>query len=289
MNAPPKLAPAAFIGHGSPMNTLEDNRYTRAWRAFGASVPRPRAVLVVSAHWYVGVTAVTAMARPRTIHDFYGFPAELAAFEYPASGAPDVAAEVAEAVKPLWCGLDRDAWGLDHGAWSILAHVFPKADVPIVQLSLNATKDDAYHLALAAKLAPLREKGILVLASGNVVHNLGHLDWSRPDGAADWAIRFDDAAREIITTRPSEVSRLREHPDFRAAVPTPEHFLPLLYLAGLAAAANTRPEVIVDGYFGGSLSMTSYCIGAPCPPLTTGAGAATIPGPDTVPPDQTNT
>ncbi|MCC6622296.1 MAG: 4,5-DOPA dioxygenase extradiol [Deltaproteobacteria bacterium] len=262
--APSPLAPAAFIGHGSPMNTLEDNRFTRAWRAFGATVPRPRAVLVVSAHWYVGVTAVTAMARPRTIHDFFGFPAALETFEYPAPGAPDVAAEVAEAVKPQWCGLDQDAWGLDHGAWSVLAHVFPKADVPVVQLSLNATKDDAYHLELATKLAPLRARGILVLGSGNVVHNLRRLEWRRPDAAADWAVRFDEAAREIVTTRPAEVSRLREHPDFALAVPTPDHFLPLLYLAGLAAAANTGADVIVDGYFAGSLSMTSYSIGTPC-------------------------
>jgi 4,5-DOPA dioxygenase extradiol len=285
----PHTAPAAFIGHGSPMNTLDDNRFTRSWRAYGACVPRPRAVLVISAHWYVGVTAVTAMARPRTIHDFYGFPAELGAFEYPAPGAPDVAAEVADAVKPHWCGLDRDAWGLDHGTWSVLAHVFPNADVPVVQLSLNATKDDAYHLALAAKLAPLRDRGVLVLGSGNIVHNLRRLEWHRPDAAADWAVRFDDAARELLTTQPADVSRLREHPDFALAVPTPEHFLPVLYLAGLAAAANARPDVLVDGYFGGSLSMTSYGIGAPCPPAATRAGAAALPAPPAVPPDQTNT
>lgn len=281
-------APVAFIGHGSPMNTLEDNRYTRAWRAFGASIPRPRAVLVVSAHWYVGVTAVTAMPRPRTIHDFFGFPRELNAFQYPAPGAPDVAAEISEVVKPHWCGLDRDAWGLDHGTWSVLAHVFPDADVPVVQLSLNATKDDDYHLSLAAKLAPLRERGILVLGSGNVVHNLRLLDWSRRDAASDWAIRFDEAAREILTTRPDEVGRLREHPDFQRAAPTPDHFLPLLYVAGLAAADNARANVIVDGYFGGSLSMTSFSIGAPCPPATSGPGAASIPPPEVVPPDQTN-
>jgi 4,5-DOPA dioxygenase extradiol len=279
---------ATFIGHGSPMNTLEINRYTRTWRALGESVPRPRAVLVVSAHWYVGITAVTAMARPRTIHDFFGFPPALGAFDYPAPGAPDVAAEIAEVVKPHWCGLDQDAWGLDHGTWSVLAHVYPNADVPVVQLSLNATKDDAYHLALAAKLAPLRERGILVLASGNVVHNLRRLDMRRPDHAEDWAIRFDDAARDVLLHRPDEIARLREHPDFAAAVPTPEHWLPLLYLAGLAAAANAKVEVLVDGYFGGSLSMTSYAIGAPCPPEATGPGSASVPDPAVIPPDQTN-
>jgi 4,5-DOPA dioxygenase extradiol len=280
---------AAFIGHGSPMNTLELNRYTRSWRAFGESVPRPRAVLVVSAHWYVGVTAVTAMARPRTIHDFYGFPAELEAFDYPAAGAPEVAAEVAEVVKPQWVGLDHDAWGLDHGAWSVLTHVFPKADVPVVQLSLNATKDDSYHVALAAKLAPLRDRGILVLASGNIVHNLRRLDWSRPDAADAWAIRFDEAARDVLTNRPDEIGRLRQHPDFTLAAPTPDHFLPLLYLAGLATAANAKPEVLVEGYFGGSLSMTSYLLGAPRPGKATGDGAAAVPDPKVVPPDQTNT
>jgi 4,5-DOPA dioxygenase extradiol len=286
---PPAQMPAAFLGHGSPMNTLELNRFTRSWRAFGESVPRPRAVLVISAHWYVGLTAVTAMARPRTIHDFFGFPTELNTFDYPAPGAPEVAAEVSEVVKPTWCGLDRDAWGLDHGAWSVLAHVFPQADVPVVQLSLNATKDDAYHLALATKLAALRERGVLVLGSGNVVHNLGRLDWQHPDSAADWAVRFDEAARELLATAPADIGKLREHPDFALAVPTPDHFLPLLYLAGLAAAAGARPDVLVEGYFGGSLSMTSYTLGAPCPPATTGQGAAPIPDPSIVPPAETNT
>ena len=191
-------------------------------------------------------------------------------------------------VKPVWCGLDRDAWGLDHGAWSVLAHVFPRANVPVVLLSLNATKDDAWHLSLAAKLAPLRERGVLVLGSGNVVHNLRLLDWRRPDSAADWAVRFDEAARGILLDRPAEVSRLREHPDFERAA-NADHFLPLLYLAGLAAAADARPDVLVDGYFGGSLSMTSYTLGAPCPPPATGGGAAPLPDPAVVPPEKTNT
>jgi 4,5-DOPA dioxygenase extradiol len=271
------------------MNTLEDNRYTRAWHALGAAVPRPRAILVVSAHWYVGSTVLTAMVKPRTIHDFYGFPDALFAVQYPAMGAPDVAAEVAELVKPIWAGLDRDSWGLDHGTWSVLKHVFPKADVPVVQLSINAHKDFAYHLDLGARLAPLRERGVLVIGSGNVVHNLRRIDFGRPDAATDWAIRFDEAARELMTNTPADVLKLQEHRDFALAVPTPDHFIPLLYVAGLAAASGRTPKVLVDGYFGGSLSMTSYTLDATCPEADTrGDGAPALPDPSVVRPEDTN-
>lgn len=256
------IAPAAFIGHGSPMNTLDDNRYTQAWRALGASVPRPRAILAISAHWFINGTAVTAMAKPRVIHDFIGFPPSLFAFDYPAPGAPDVAAEVAEALAPAPVVLDRDSWGLDHGTWSVLAHLFPKADVPVVQLAIHAGQEPGYHLELGARLAPLRRRGVMIVASGNVVHNLRLIDFRRPDLAFDWGVRFDAEARHMMTTRPRDAAGLAGHPDYPLAVPTPEHFLPLLYLAGLCDAEGAVADVLVDGCTMGSISMTSYTLGA---------------------------
>ena len=281
------VMPAGFIGHGSPMNTLEHNRFTAAWRAFGGCVPTPRAVLVVSAHWYTNATAVTAMASPRVIHDFYGFPQELFDFDYPAPGHPEVAELVAETVKPRWVGLDLDSWGLDHGTWSVLAHMFPDVDVPVVQLSINALQPLDYHLDLGARLAPLRSQGVLIVGSGNVVHNLRRIDWSSPDGATDWNRRFDDAAATQLRENPGDILKLTEHADFDLAVPTPDHFIPMLYLAALSAAADDRPEPFVEGPAFGSISMTSYALGADCPP-STGSEPASSTRSAIAPPEETN-
>lgn len=282
--------PAGFFGHGSPMNTLEHNPYTAAWRAFGrACVDRPRAVLAISAHWYTNATAVTAMTQPRTIHDFYGFPDELFAFDYPAPGSAEVAELVAEAVKPRWVGLDQDSWGLDHGTWSVLAHMFPNAQVPVVQLSINALQPLDYHLDLGARLAPLRNHGVLIVGSGNIVHNLRRIAWDDPDGGFDWARRFDDAARQVMLDAPGDIGKLTEHDDYPRAVPTPDHFIPLLYIAALAAGSNETPDVLIDGHAYGSVSMTCFTVGADCAAGRAGEGAADLPRPELVPPDQSNT
>lgn len=278
--------PALFIGHGSPMNTLESNGFTRAWRALGTMLPAPRAILAISAHWYIGASAVTAMARPRTIHDFYGFPRPLFDFEYPAPGSPEVAQEVIEAVKPDWVGADHDEWGLDHGTWSVLAHMFPSAEIPVVQLSINASKPFDYHLDLGSRLSALRDRGILVLSSGNVVHNLRLIEWNRPTEGADWAHRFDDAAAAQMSDDPSAIGKLAEHPDFARAAPTPEHFIPLLYTAGLAAVEG-RCQPLIRSYSLGSLSMTCYNVGPDLDLPGETEGVAGLPG--DVPPDQTNT
>lgn len=281
-----ELMPALFIGHGSPMNTLERNRYTDGWRALGESLPRPRAILCVSAHWYFGATAVTAMPRPRTIHDFYGFPQQLFDFEYPAPGLPELAEEVSEVVKPHWVGADLDQWGIDHGTWSVLAHLFPMADIPVVQLSINALKPLDYHIELGAKLAELRKRGVLILGSGNVVHNLGALRRDKMEEGEHWAHRFDDAAAGLMENEPEDIMLLKDHPDYRHAVPTPDHFIPLLYIAGLAAAEAEKPKAFLRGYSMGSLSMTCYSLCAK--PVSVSDTKASAGVPSDIPADQTN-
>jgi 4,5-DOPA dioxygenase extradiol len=252
--------PAAFFGHGSPMNAIENNRYTEAWAGFGATTPPPRAVVAISAHWYIQATAVTAMATPRTIHDFFGFPDDLFAFAYAAPGAPDVADEIVETLRPRWVGLDHDSWGFDHGTWSVLAHVLPAADVPVVQLAINALQPLEYHFELGTRLAPLRDRNVLIVGSGNVVHNLAAIDPQQRNRGFDWAVRFNDAVATALREAPEDIVALGEHRDFHLAAPSPDHFLPLVYLAGLAAAAGRAPDIIVDGYAYGSLSMTSYAL-----------------------------
>lgn len=285
----PERAPAAFLGHGSPMNALERNRYTDAWSRFGHAMGTPRAVLAVSAHWYVNTTAVTAMERPRTIHDFYGFPDELFAVEYPAPGDPGIAAEVVEVLAPIWAGLDEETWGLDHGTWSVMRHVRPEADVPVLQLSINAQQPPRHHVDVGRRLSELRDRGIAVVASGNVVHNLRLIDWSRATDGFDWAHRFDEAVRATMLERPGDVTALATHPDFALAVPTPDHFLPLLYLAGMAEESGEQVDVLVDGYAYGSLSMTCYSLGVDVGVGGSGRESAALPDPDVVPPVDTNT
>ena len=280
--------PAVFFGHGSPMNALETNRYSKAWATFGSTIPRPRAILVVSAHWYVNVTAVTAMARPRTIHDFYGFPQALFEVQYPAPGSPELAQEVADIVEPTRVGLDRDSWGIDHGTWSVLVHAFPEGDVPVVQLSIDTRRDFDSHLELGARLAPLRDRGVLIVGSGNIVHNLRALSWSQPELGLDWARRFDDAARAVLTEKPGDAPGLRSHADYERSSPTPDHFIPMLYIAGLAGAAGRPLEVLVDGYAFGSLSMASYTLDATSPTERDTRPSAGLPDPSRVAPEDAN-
>ena len=254
--------PAVFLGHGNPMNALEHNRYTDAWREIGASMPRPRAILAVSAHWFLNATAVTAMARPKTIHDFFGFPQALFDVQYPAPGLPELAEEVADAVHPEYVGTDHDSWGLDHGTWSVLMHAFPDADIPVVQLSINAARPAEYHLELGARLAALRDRGVLVMGSGNVVHNLRRVDWRNRDSGEDWAYRFDDAAASLMSERPADIASLASHADYAISVPTPDHahvypsggrvsiytdddnefILPALHISGIAIGSNGHKQ-----------------------------------------------
>jgi 4,5-DOPA dioxygenase extradiol len=252
------MSVAAFIGHGSPMNTLESNRFTRAWREFGARLPRPSAILAISAHWYIDSVAVTAMEQPRTIHDFMGFPSELFAVQYPAPGSPDLARRVAGLLELEKVRIDEQDWGLDHGTWSVLAHVMPSADVPVVQLSIDMTKSIDAHINLGRRLAPLLDENVMILGSGNIVHNLGLIDWSKQGSAFEWATEFDAEAQQLLLSSvPTSIGSLLGHAHAQRAVPTPEHFLPVVYVAAAAEAAGLALSTIVDGGDFGSLTMTS--------------------------------
>ena len=256
------LMPVLFIGHGSPMNGIEDNVFSREWAAVANDIPQPKAVIVVSAHWFTRGTFVTAMDFPQTIHDFGGFPQDLFDVQYPAPGDPQLAAETAALVKGTPVGLDHD-WGLDHGAWTVVRHMYPLANIPVLQLSMDYTKSPADHYALAKELYSLRKKGVLIMGSGNMVHNLRMMDWSMINGGGfDWALDINERFKTSILSS--------EHDDLihfdrlgqaaKLAIPTPEHYLPLLYTLALK---NDQDQVTLfnDKAVAGSLTMTSVRIG----------------------------
>jgi 4,5-DOPA dioxygenase extradiol len=255
--------PAIFFGHGNPMNALHDNAYSRGWSALGAAAPRPKAVLCVSAHWYIPATAVTAMTQPRTIHDFGGFPRELFQVQYPAPGSPELAARVAQLLTPTPVALDPEHWGLDHGTWSVLVHVFPQADIPIVQLSIDETKPARWHYETAKRLAPLRDEGVMIVGSGNLVHNLHTYSWGNPAiEPYDWALRFESTVRGLLTA--GGFAPLVEYEqlgrDALLSAPTPDHYLPLLYVLA-QRAPDEAVSFPVEGFDGGSISMLAVRIG----------------------------
>jgi 4,5-DOPA dioxygenase extradiol len=258
----PETLPAIFFGHGNPMNAVMNNAYTEAWARIGQQLPRPKAILSISAHWFVPGTGVTISTAPRTIHDFGGFPRELYQVQYPAPGDPDLARRVHEMLAPLPVALDN-SWGLDHGTWSVLKHVYPNADVPVVQLSIDETQPAAFHFELGRRLAPLRDEGVLIAGSGNLVHNLHTYAWGRhtPD-PYDWAVRFETDAKNMMVA--GEYSPLIEYErlgrDAVLSIPTPDHYLPLLYVMG---TVQRRDKITfpVEGVDGGSISMLAVKVG----------------------------
>lgn len=258
------VLPAIFFGHGNPMNAVLSNDYTEGWRRIGESISRPKAILSISAHWFVPETGVTVGTAPRTIHDFGGFPPELYRVQYPAPGDPDLARRVREILAPLPVALDA-SWGLDHGTWSVLRHAYPEADVPVVQLSIDESQPPAFHFEIGRKLAPLRGEGVLIVGSGNLVHNLHAYAWGRhrPE-PYDWAMRFETRAKALLLageTRPLiEYETLGK--EALLSIPTPDHYLPLLYVTG----ARQDGDVVtfpVEGVDGGSISMLSVQVGRP--------------------------
>lgn len=243
------------------MNALQHNPYTEAWKRIGEALPRPRAVLSISAHWFVPETGVTVTTAPRTIHDFGGFPGELYQVKYPAPGDPALARRVQKLLAPLPVNLD-ETWGLDHGTWSVLCHAYPQADVPVVQLSIDATQPASFHYEIGKRLAPLRDEGVLIAGSGNLVHNLRAYAWGKEAEPLDWALRFEDQARQMLLA--DEMRPLIEYEklgsDARRSIPTPDHYLPLLYVA----ATRQQGELVqfpVEGIDGGSISMLAVQVG----------------------------
>lgn len=254
--------PAIFFGHGNPMNALYRNNWTENWAKIGREIPRPAAILCISAHWFIPETAVTAMERPRTIHDFGGFPQNLFEVNYPAPGAPELANRVQQLLAPTDVKMDK-RWGLDHGTWSVLCHVYPEADIPVVQLSIDETQPAEFHYGLAARLAPLRDEEILICGSGNLVHNLHTYAWGRhvPE-PLDWALRFEQLAREMILSGNHEplIDYELLGKDALLSAPTPEHYLPLIYILALQKEGE-KVSFPVEGFDGGSISMLSVQIG----------------------------
>lgn len=257
--------PTIFFGHGSPMNAIEDNDFSRTWAGMGARLPKPRAILCVSAHWLTEGSPVTAAPTPRTIHDFGGFPRELYGVEYPAPGSIELAQEVRKLLGEKVCALD-ETWGLDHGTWSVLRRVYPAADIPIVQLGIDIAKGGAYHYELASRLAPLRDNGVLVVGSGNIVHNLGMVDWDRLGGESygyDWALEINETFKNLVAAgRDDElIDYAKLGKAARLAIPTPDHYYPFLYFLALRDRAE-KLEIFNDAAVGGSLTMTSFLAGA---------------------------
>ncbi|EOX8536882.1 4,5-DOPA dioxygenase extradiol [Salmonella enterica] len=256
--------PALFLGHGSPMNVLDDNDYTRAWRRLGEALPRPQAIVVVSAHWYTRGTGVTAMERPQTLHDFGGFPQALYDTHYPAPGSPALAQRLVELLAPVPVALDKEAWGFDHGSWGVLIKMYPNADIPVVQLSVDSTKPAAWHFEAGRKLATLRDEGVMLVASGNVVHNLRTVRWHGENAPYPWAVSFNEYVKANLAWQgPVEQHPLvnyLQHEGGALSNPTPEHFLPLLYVLG-AWDGKERISVPADGIGMGSISMLSVQVG----------------------------
>jgi 4,5-DOPA dioxygenase extradiol len=249
--------PTIFVGHGSPMNAIESNRYTQAWQQLGESIDQPSAILAVSAHWYTRGTAFTAGAKPKTIHDFHGFPPELFAFDYPAPGAEKLLPKVQELLAPTPVTADGQ-WGLDHGTWSVLAHMYPRADIPVAQLSINGTLPAQAHYEFGQKLSALRDEGVLIFASGNVVHDLRRLNWNANAEPYSWAREFNDGIREAIARRDYRFAIEYEKAGAaaNASIPTAEHYLPLLYVLG-ASRPQDAVSFPTDGLEMGSISMLS--------------------------------